>query len=200
MANSHFWVQLDSYLTIWIYNSVGSIYLVTNYTVLFFRSLFSNSTVHTNTIKYCTLKSTRLLLSLSVFLPHSRWIPSIPVTTKQNITIIIRGTQRRFPLKCIENTFQAIQSTFSSLEMHSKRCYKICICSFVLGRLDSELQGPPYYFPENFRPNFKFYESKNFSDSSLHCTFRFENSRFPFTTKNGQTWVLKCEKLNFRKS
>ena len=137
MANSHFWVQLDSYLTIWIYNSVGSIYLVTNYTVLFFRSLFSNSTVHTNTIKYCTLKSTRLLLSLSVFLPHSRWIPSIPVTTKQNVTIIIRGTQWRFPLKCIENTFQAIQSTFSSLEMHSKRCYKICICSFVLGRLES---------------------------------------------------------------
>ena len=137
MANSHFWVQLDSYLTIWIYNSVGSIYLVTNYTVLFFRSLFSSSTIHTYTISYCTLKSTRLLLSLSVFFPHSRWIPSIPVTTKQNVTIIIRGTQWRFPLKCIANTFQAIQSTFSSLEMHSKRCYKICICSFVLGRLES---------------------------------------------------------------
>ena len=48
-----------------------------------------------------------------------------------------RGTQRWFPPKCIENTFQAIQSTFRSLEMHSKRRYKICICSVVLGQLES---------------------------------------------------------------
>ena len=46
---------------------------------------------------------------------------------------LFRGTQRRFP----QNTFQAIQSTFSSPEMHSKRCYKICICSVVLGQLES---------------------------------------------------------------
>ena len=36
-----------------------------------------------------------------------------------------RGTQRRFPPKCIENTFSLIQSTFKSLEMHSQRRYKI---------------------------------------------------------------------------
>ena len=33
---------------------------------------------------------------------------------------ISRGTQRGFPLKRIENIFQAIQSTFRSLEMYSK--------------------------------------------------------------------------------
>ena len=47
-----------------------------------------------------------------------------------------RGTQRRFPPKYIENTFQAIQGNFSPLEMYSKRCCKICICSVVLGQLE----------------------------------------------------------------
>ena len=48
---------------------------------------------------------------------------------------IYRGTQRRFPPKCIENTFQVTQSTCRSLEMHSKRRYKICTCSVILGGL-----------------------------------------------------------------
>ena len=53
-----------------------------------------------------------------------------------------------------ENTFQAIQSTFRYLEMHSKRRYKICICSVILGTLSrvfSKLQGLEYCFSENFR-------------------------------------------------
>ena len=33
----------------------------------------------------------------------------------------VRGTQRLFPPKYIENTFQAIQGNFRSLEMHSKQ-------------------------------------------------------------------------------
>ena len=33
----------------------------------------------------------------------------------------VRGTQRLFPPKYIENTFQAIQGIFRSLEMHSKQ-------------------------------------------------------------------------------
>ena len=40
-----------------------------------------------------------------------------------------RGTQPRFPPKRIEKSSQVIQSPFRSLEMHSKRRYKICICS-----------------------------------------------------------------------
>ena len=54
-----------------------------------------------------------------------------------------------------------------------------------------------YYFPVNFRCSFKFYESENFSDSSLNRIFESENVRFPFSTKNRLTCVLKCEKLNF---
>ena len=55
-----------------------------------------------------------------------------------------------------------------------------------------------FYFPENFRCNFKFYESENFSDSNLYRIFECENFRFPFSTNNRLTWVLKCDKLNFR--
>ena len=40
------------------------------------------------------------------------------------------------------------QSTFRFLETHSKRRYKICICSVILREL-SNLQGLRYYFPGN---------------------------------------------------
>ena len=54
--------------------------------------------------------------------------------------------------------------------MHSERCYKIL---YLFGHLRgswvfSKLQELQYYFPENFRPNLTFYESENFSDSSVH--------------------------------
>ena len=100
------------------------------------------------------------------------------------------GTKPRFPPKCIENTFSLIQSTFKSLEMHSTRHYKSCSCSVVLGQLESFRNdlGPQYYFAENFGYNFRFYESKNFSDSSLHRIFDCENFRFPFSTKS--RWEL----------
>ena len=51
--------------------------------------------------------------------------------------LYIRGTQRRFAPKYIENTVKALHSTFRSLEMHSKRPYKICTCSVILGELES---------------------------------------------------------------
>ena len=68
--------------------------------------------------------------------------------------VLIRGTQRGFPHKNIENTFWVIQSTCRSLEMHSKRCFKICICSVILlGELSlfeitRALVLP--YFPQNY--------------------------------------------------
>ena len=49
----------------------------------------------------------------------------------------VKGTQRRFSVAYIENTFKAIQSTFRSLEMYSEGRYKICICSVILGQLES---------------------------------------------------------------
>ena len=49
----------------------------------------------------------------------------------------VKGTQRRFSVAYIENTFKAIQSTFRSLEMYSEGRYKICICSVILGQLQT---------------------------------------------------------------
>ena len=69
-------------------------------------------------------------------------------------TYVQQGTQRRFSLKCIENAFQAIQSTFTSLEMHSKRRHEICIdCSVILlGNLSlfTESIGATVLFPRKF--------------------------------------------------
>ena len=63
----------------------------------------------------------------------------------------------------------------------------------------SKLQGLQYYFSENFRSNITFYERENFSDSSLHYILESDNSRIPFFLENSVTWIVKYEKLNFRK-
>ena len=55
---------------------------------------------------------------------------------------------------------------------------------------------PRVLFPENFSYNLTFYESQNFSDSSVHCILESENFRFPFPKKNSVSWEVKCEKLN----
>ena len=49
----------------------------------------------------------------------------------------IRGNHLCFCPKYIENSFWPLQSTFRSLEMHAKWPYKICICSCILGELES---------------------------------------------------------------
>ena len=47
------------------------------------------------------------------------------------IVHLARKPKDGFPPEYVENTFQAIQSTFRSLEMHSKRRYKIVISSVI---------------------------------------------------------------------
>ena len=75
-----------------------------------------------------------------------------------------------------QNTFQAIQSTFRSLEMHSKRRYKICICLVIQGNLTLiEITRASVIFFLKFRCILKFKESKNFSDFSLYRIFESEN-------------------------
>ena len=79
--------------------------------------------------------------------------------------------------------------------MHSKRRYKICNCSVILGKLESFLIYKGFsinYLPDNFRCNVTFYESEKFSI----CIFESENFRFPFSTKNSPALVVKCEKKN----
>ena len=76
--------------------------------------------------------------------------------------------------------------------MHSKRRYKIC----TLTHSFSILQG---FQSENFRCSLTYCESENFSDSSLH-QIDSESFRYPFLYENNLTWVVKCAKVNFRKS
>ena len=126
--------------------------------------------------------------------------------------IIIKSTLRAEALRrktgapidgFLPNTLETL-FRLSRLEMHSKWCYNICICSVILGELKSfrnykSLQALQYYFPENVRCNLTFYESENFSDSSLHHILESENFRFPFhfSKKNCVTWVIKYETFIF---
>jgi len=76
-----------------------------------------------------------------IHLQHSRI--GIPFTgLRANISCFlccyIRGTQRRFPPKNIESSFQAIQlSTFRPLALHSKRRHIACNCSVIPGKFES---------------------------------------------------------------
>ena len=65
--------------------------------------------------------------------------------------------------------------------MYSKRCYKICICSVILGQLETVRSlGFQYFFAENFTCNLTFYESVNLSNSSQRRIFESEHFRFLF--------------------
>ena len=76
-------------------------------------------------------------LHIVVFLSTSGAKENALTASHQRLNpVFIRSTQRGFPHKNIENTFWVIQSACRSLEMHSKRCFKICICSVIrLGEL-----------------------------------------------------------------
>ena len=68
--------------------------------------------------------------------------------------------------------------------MHSKGPYKICICSLILGELESFRNYKGFsiniFQKISFRCNLTFYESENFSDSSLDHISESENFSFPF--------------------
>ena len=109
--------------------------------------------------------------------------------------------QRRFPPKCIENTFQGIKSTFRSLEIHSKRRYKTCICSVVLGQLESfrNYKGLRIIFPKNLDAILSFTKVRIFLIPLSIAFLESEHFRFPFSTNKRLTWVLKCEKFIMQK-
>ena len=72
----------------------------------------------------------------------------------------VRSTQRRFRSRYVENTFSAIQGTFRSIEMHSKRRYKFCICSVILLENSSLFENAraSAHFTENFICNLTYYD------------------------------------------
>ena len=102
--------------------------------------------------------------------------------------------------KYVKSTFLAIQSSFRCPEIHSKRRYKICICSVILGTLRLfEISRGSVLLSRKFLMQFIALRIReNFSDSHLNHTFESENFRFPLSTKNSSTG--KCEKLIVRKS
>ena len=60
----------------------------------------------------------------------------------------------------------------SGFEVYSRWVSLICICSVILGNLSLfEIIRASVLLPEKFRCNLTFYESENFSNSSLHSIF-----------------------------
>ena len=57
--------------------------------------------------------------------------------------------------------------------MHSKRRYKICICSVILVELESfrNYEGFNHYISKNFRRDLTYHEEENFSVPSFHHIF-----------------------------
>ena len=104
------------------------------------RDIKAMETVKQSSTNQNGCKCLREALTIQLVIVDTTGAPVLCIVGQQysfTRTIKLRGTQRQFPPKCIENTFQAIQSTFRCLEMHSKRQYKICICSVILGQLES---------------------------------------------------------------
>ena len=81
--------------------------------------------------------------------------------------------------------------------MHpNKRRYKICICSVILGELESfqNSKGFCIIFPKILDVNYlTYYEREKFSDSSPYHIFESENFRFPFLRKiaKPREWNVK---------
>jgi len=106
-----------------------------------------------------------------------------------------RGTQRWFPTKYIENTFKAIQSTLSYLEMHSKRSYKSCIFSVILGELEPfrNYQGLRVIFPKIVGGIWRKTKVRHFLILSAITFLTVKILGSFFSTKNSLTWEVKCE-------
>ena len=113
-----------------------------------------------------------------------------------------RGSQRWLPSRYIKNTFYAIHSTFRSLGMYmySKRRYKICTCSVILGEFQPFQNHKVFniIFPKVLDTIKLLQKWEFFWLLSPKWIQKFLG--FHFCTKNSTTWAVKCEKLNFGKS
>ena len=91
---------------------------------------------------------------------------------------------------------------FRPLEMNSKWCYKISICSVILGELESfrNYKGFSIIFRKILDAIQRITKKKNFLIPLSITFFNPKILGFLFPTKNSLTWDAKCEKSNFRKS
>ena len=116
----------------------------------------------------------------------------------------IRGTQRRFPPKYIENSFQAILSTIRSLEMRSKsQRYKICMCQVILEEHESSSNYKGFsqvLFSRKFQMYFNELRKNEFSQFLCPYIFQPENFCFPFFDQKQPNLVSEMRKIKLQKS
>ena len=65
----------------------------------------------------------------------------------------------------------------------------------VITKFSGMGSGALLLFCRNFRCNLTYYESDNFSNSSLLHIFESEKFRFLFYIKHSLTWAVKCKEL-----
>ena len=107
--------------------------------------------------------------------------------------MFVRGTQRRFPPKYIDNTFWLSKALLDLYKCILSGAMKIFIFSIIPGERESFqiTRASVYYFPENFKILIFLI--------TLPITFSSEIVGF-LSTKNSLAWGVKCEKFNVRKS
>ena len=84
--------------------------------------------------------------------------------------MFVRGTQRRFPPKYVDNTFWLSRALLDLCKYILSGAIKILTFSIIQGNVNlSKLQGLQYIiFPKNFKSDLTYNESYNFSDYSPH--------------------------------
>ena len=113
------------------------------------------------------------------------------------IWVSIRSTQRRFPPKYVKNIFQAIQSSFRFLEIHSKGRYKLCIRSIILGHFESfrNFKGFIIIFQKVLDAVYRLTKVRIFLIPTSITFLSPKILDFLFLRKNSITWGVKCEKV-----
>ena len=101
----------------------------------------------------------------------------------------------------LKTLFRLSRGIILALEMHSKRRYRTDL--YLSSHLTdlrgtwvfSKLKGLQYRFLENFRYNLTYYESENFSDSSLHQILNPKSFFFLRKTALLRNFLEKLRKL-----
>ena len=156
----------------------------TNFENLWVKQVFKNNN------NYNPFQSSSSLCHPSFFLCLLRYL----------YMYLLRGTQWRFPPSHWKH-FLGYPEYFRSLQMHSKRRHKICICSVILGQPESfpNYKGLSIIFPQILDAIWHDTKEGHFLIPRSIAFFNSKILGFLFSTKNSITSAVKCEKLNLTK-
>ena len=140
-------------------------------------------TIHFNRLQVCAIQA-------------SFWVCSVIYTCTFS-----GAPSDGFLLNPLKTLFR-LSRVLLDLHMHSKRRYKICICSVILGQPESfpNYKGLSIIFPKILDAIWRDTKVGHFQ---IPLSIPFLNSQiscFLFSMKNSLTWAVKSEKLNFTKS